>query len=448
MAAYATLITANAFCVARIFSMSTEATSLRRIAVGDSVATTGSITVVGISAGGVDELGSQAREAIYQAKVIIGSWRQLGLVPDDVPAERRPWPSPMLPKIPEIFAELTDQNVVVLGSGDPMFHGIGSTLIRMLPQHSITVIPHSSSASLACARLGWPLDKTPVYSLVTNAVDHLVLPIQRGGHFLVLGQDEKTPARICDLLLELNQSDAHVTILSDLGSPDEAIASGTAENPPTATSALNVIAVSLQRAGESMLPGLSDAHYLSDGQLTKHHVRALTLSALAPRQGETLWDIGGGSGSIAIEWLRSTLGTTAVCFEVVEERRNRIAENARTLGVIDRLAILNGAPQSFDEVPTSPDVIFIGGGLTAPGVFEAAWARLPIGGRLVANAVTIESEAMLWELRQALGGTMTRFDISQEHNVGSFTTMKPALPVLQWVITKSNTTAIDKTVEN
>ncbi|ALU21479.1 precorrin-6Y methyltransferase [Corynebacterium pseudotuberculosis] len=419
--------------------MNREATSLRRIAVGDSVAKTGFITVVGISAGGVDELGTQAREALYQADIIIGSWRQLGLVPEDVSAERRPWPSPMLPKIPEIFAELTDLNVVVLGSGDPMFHGIGSTLIRLLPQHSVTVIPHSSSASLACARLGWPLDKTPVYSLVTNAVDHLVLPIQRGGNFLVLGQDEKTPASICDLLVELNQSDAKIIILSDLGSSDEVVVSGTAEQPPTATSSLNVIAVSLQRKGESMLPGLADAHYISDGQLTKRHIRALTLSTLAPRQGETLWDIGGGSGSIAIEWLRSTPGTTAVCFEVVEERRNRIAKNARSLGVIDRLTILHGAPDSFDEVPTPPDAMFIGGGLTAPGVFDAAWSRLPMGGRLVANAVTIESESVLWELRKTLGGSMARFDISQEHNVGSFTTMKPALPVLQWSVTKSNT---------
>lgn len=403
---------------------------------GDATAEDGSVSVVGISAIGMSELGQKARTALARADVILGSWRQLNLLSEDITAERRPWPSPMLPALPRIFAELEGKKIVVLASGDPMFHGIGSTLRRKFPDMPITVYSHVSSASLACARLGWAVDRTPVHSLVTQVVESLIMPIETGRPFLVLGRDEKSPGEICALLNQMGQPHARVDVLNDLGSEDEAHSSGTAARPPAVISALNVIAVIPERAGYPRTPGLPDATYSHDGQLTKSHMRALTVSAIAPREGEVVWDIGGGAGSVAIECLRVTTTTRAVCFESNELRQQRILANARTLGVSHRMAVQGSAPESYVCVPDHPDRIFIGGGLTAEGVFMGAWERLKVGGTLVANAVTIESERLLWELKQNFGGELTRIEIAKEHQVGNFSTFKPSLPVTQWVVVK------------
>lgn len=403
----------------------------------DSTATSTPVVVIGLPAGGMSELGLSARNALFEADVILGSWRQLKLLDEEITAERRPWPSPLLPALPEIFAELEGNKIAVLASGDPMFHGIGTTLKRKFPQLEIVVHSHVSSAALACARLGWATNKTPVHSLVNQVVESLVLPIENGQPFLVLGRDERSPAEICSLLLAMGQPEAKVEVFNDLGSEDEDHAIGDAANPPVVVSALNVIAVTPCKRGLPRTPGLDDEYYDNDGQLTKSHVRALTVSALAPQDGETLWDIGGGAGSIAIECLRATNTAKAVCFEINERRRQRILKNARYLGVANRLAVQAGAPENYSSVPVNPDVVFIGGGLTTDGVFADAWDRLKVGGRLVANAVTIESEQRLWKLHNTYGGEVYRFDISHVHTVGAFHSFKPSLPVTQWVVTKN-----------
>lgn len=402
----------------------------------DNTATSTPVVVIGLSAGGMSELGITARNALLDADVILGSWRQLKLLSDEITAERRPWPSPLLPALGDIFKDLEGSKIAVLASGDPMFHGIGTTLKRKFPNMEIVVHSHVSSAALACARLGWATNKTPVYSLVNQVVESLVLPIENGQPFLVLGRDERSPAEICSLLLAMGQPEARVEVLNDLGSADEDHTVGDAANPPTVVSALNVIAVIPSKRGLPRTPGLDDECYDNDGQLTKSHVRALTVSALAPQNGEMLWDVGGGAGSIAIECLRATDTAKAVCFEINERRRQRILKNARYLGVANRLAVQAGALENYSSVPVNPDIVFIGGGLTAEGVFEGAWDRLKVGGRLVANAVTIESEQKLWKLHDTYGGEIYRFDISRIHAVGSFHSFKPSLPVTQWVVTK------------
>ena len=404
--------------------------------VDDSAVTDNTVSVVGLSAMGMSELGATAAAVLRDADVILGSWRQLNLLSDDIAAERRPWPSPMLPALNRIFGELSGKKIAVLASGDPMFHGIGSTLRRKFPHMSIVVYPHVSSASLACARLGWAVNHTGVYSLVNQVVESLVLPIEAGQPFLVLGRDDKTPMEICQLLVSMGQPDARVEILNDLGSKVEAHSVGSAAQPPQVVSVLNVIAVVPQRQGWARTPGLPDSAFSHDGQLTKSHIRALTVAALAPREGETLWDIGGGAGSVAIECLRVTNTGKAVCFEADEIRRGRILKNARKLGVAHRLAVQGAAPDNYTSVPDNPDVIFIGGGLTMLGVFADAWNRLKVGGRMVINAVTIESEQQLWQLKQRYGGELVRLSVAKEHRIGSFAAFQPALPVTQWVATK------------
>ena len=417
-------------------SSASQATSVLRTVDGHDVAGQDFVAIVGIGAGGFIDLSHPAQKALIRAEVIVGSWRQLNLLPEDLHAERRPWPSPLVPAIRPLFDELEGRRIAVLASGDPMFHGIGTTLTRMLPEIDFEVYPQPSSASLACARLHWSVDATPVHSLVTNPLSCLHTAIDSGERFLVLGRNENSPGEICALLSERGNGKAKVWVLSDLGGPQEPVVETTADAPPKPASTLNVIAVEPVTAGQSLVPGLADDNYLTDGQLTKQHIRALSVAALRPRNTDTLWDIGGGSGSIAIEFLRATTRSRAICFESNPTRAQTIHDNATRLGVVSRLAVQKGAPESFGSVPDTPDVIFIGGGLTHPGVFEQAWERLKPGGRLVANAVTIESEHMLIELWRTHGGNLASFEISNQYQIGSFHAFKPALPVTQWAVTK------------
>ncbi|AZA11412.1 precorrin-6y C5,15-methyltransferase (decarboxylating) subunit CbiE [Corynebacterium gerontici] len=395
------------------------------------------LTVVGLPAAGMAELGASAIEALAKAEVVIGSWRQLNLV-DCGNAEKKPWPSPLRPSIVPMFEKLRGRRVVVLGSGDPMFHGIGTTLHAVLEDWSIDVIPHASSVSLACARLGWAAEHTPVYSLTTHSIEGVLVHAERNQRFLVLGADEASPEAICDVLHRAGV-EAEVSVLSDLGSSDEQIRFGTAAQPPEVVSSLNIIALSHIRAphAASLAPGLSDDSFEHDGQISKRYVRALTVSAIAPMPGEHLWDIGGGSGSVTIECLRLEPSLRATVFEADDERRQRILRNAHRFGVSDRLVVVGAAPGAFDQAPQA-SVVFVGGGLTQEGMWPQLWAELPAGVRVVANAVTVESLAMLIDLQQRHGGELATFQVSSQHPVGSFHAFKPALPVTQWTVQKGN----------
>lgn len=399
------------------------------------------IHVIGIGAGGYADLSGAARDLLASAPAILGAPRQLGLLPEALPAERREWPRPMMPGL-RAAVEALPEGSVVLASGDPMFHGVGATLAREFGPDRFRVLPQSSSAALACARLGWPSAEVPVISLVSRPVAAIIPALEGGRRFLVLGRDAATPAEVAALVRALTPKGtepAEITVLSELGGPHERVG-----DVQGATSKLNVIAVEPhQGLGRSLAPGLPDSAYECDrGQLTKQDVRAWTVAALAPRPGELLWDVGGGSGSIAIEWLRVCPSARAISFERNEVRREMIRRNAERLGTPE-LQVLGGAPEAF---PTSteltpatasmshsrPNVVFIGGGLTAAGVVTDAMAALMPGGRMVANAVTVESERKLWELREQFGGEVRRIQVSAEHAVGRFTTMQPALPVTQW----------------
>lgn len=393
------------------------------------------VTVVGLPAAGMAELGASAIDALRSADVVIGSWRQLNLV-DCGNAERKPWPSPLRPSIIPMFETLRGRRVVVLGSGDPMFHGIGTTLHNVLQDWAIEVIPHASSASLACARLGWAVEHTPVYSLTTHSIEGVLAHAHRHDRLLVLGTDETSPQAICDLLHHAGVA-ADVCVLSDLGSSDEQLRYGSASEVPKVVSSLNIIALSniYTPHAASLAPGLSDNSFEHDGQITKRHVRALTVSAIAPKPGEHLWDVGGGSGSVTIECLRLEPSLRATVFEVDEQRRQRILSNARRFSVSDRLTVAGKAPEAFEQCDP-PDVVFIGGGLTHAGLWTSLWNAVPIGGRVIANGVTIETLTKIIELQRTHGGELHTVQISSQHEVGNFHALKPALPITQWTVKK------------
>ncbi|MGW6568040.1 precorrin-6y C5,15-methyltransferase (decarboxylating) subunit CbiE [Streptomyces sp. NPDC054975] len=400
------------------------------------------ISVVGIGADGWDGLPARSRRVLGSAEVLIGGPRQLDLLPAaECPGERVAWPSPLRPAVPGLLAAHEGRSVAVLASGDPTFYGIGRTLAETVGAERLHVLPHPSSVSYACARLGWPLEAVETVSLVGRALAALSASLHDGRRLLVLSEGARTPAEVAGLLREKGFGGSRMRVLEQLGSDRERIVDGTAEAwTADAVDPLNVIALDLVRSPEALrlgaVPGLPDAAYEHDGQLTKRYVRAATLAALAPAPGELLWDIGGGSGSIGIEWMRTDRSCRAVAVEKDPERASRIARNAAALGVPALQVVTASAPDGLADLPT-PDAIFIGGGLTAPGLLDACWGALPAGGRLVANTVTLESEALLARWYGEHGGELVRLAVAQAVPVGGFTGWRQAMPVTQWSVTKA-----------
>ncbi|MDT5039609.1 MAG: precorrin-6B C5,15-methyltransferase / cobalt-precorrin-6B C5,C15-methyltransferase, partial [Actinoplanes sp.] len=339
------------------------------------------------------------------------------------------------PALPGLLAARPGPARCVLASGDPMFHGIGVTLVRLLGAERVRVLPHPSSVSLAAARLGWPLAEVDVLSLVTAPVAELHPLVHPGRRILVLSRDSSTPAQVAQLLTDRGYGDSTMTVLGALGGPAETIVSAPAADFAATVDPLNVVAIACAGAGRAVPlgPGLSDDLYASDGQLTKREVRAITLAMLGPQPGELLWDVGAGSGSIAIEWMRSHRACRAIAIESHPERAARIAGNAAALGVPALRVVQATAPDALAGLPT-PAAVFIGGGLTRDGLVEACLAALPSGARLVANAVTVESEAVLAGLHAKLGGELTRIAVNRAAPVGGFTGWRPMLPVTIWAL--------------
>ncbi len=404
------------------------------------------VTVVGIGVDGWAGLCSASREAVLSAGVVVGFPRQLALLPQAVPARRVVWPTPLRPAVAAVIAEHEAQGLCVLASGDPMWHGIGRTLAQEIGADRLHVLTHPSSVQLACAQLGWAVERTQVVSLVAAPVQQLGLHCHEGARLLVLSRDATTPAAVADLLRQQGYGPSTMAVLSSLGvpragEPAPAPLHGTAQGWDAVVSdPLNVIAVQCRSDGSArhvgLVPGLPDDLFDHDGQITKREVRAITLSALAPAPGELLWDVGGGSGSVAIEWMRAHPTCRAVSIEKVQGRAERIQRNASRLGVPGLQVITGQAPEATQRLP-APDAVFVGGGLGVDGVVDACWARLRPGGRLVANAVTLESQAELIGWRARLGGDLTQVQVARAQTLGGFTTWRPALPLVQWCVVKT-----------
>ncbi|GAA0619766.1 precorrin-6y C5,15-methyltransferase (decarboxylating) subunit CbiE [Kribbella sandramycini] len=392
------------------------------------------VTVVGIGADGWQGLSPAAQEAIGAAEVLLGSSRQLSLVPEGT-AERRAWPSPLSEALPGLLNEYAGRRLCVLASGDPTFHGIGTTLTRLLGASAVRVIPHPSSVSLACARLGWPQDQVQVVSLVGHPTERVHPHVQPGRRLVVLSWGAQTPAEVAELLVARGYGASAFTVLEQLGGPDERVTSTTADSWSGEVDALNVIGVLCQGSQVlSTVPGLPDDAYESDGQLTKREVRAVTLSRLAPVPGQLLWDVGGGAGSIAIEWSRHHPSCRAIAVERDAERSDRLQRNVAALGA-SVTTVLGAAPEALTGLE-EPDAVFVGGGATAPGMIETCWNALRPGGRLVVNGVTLETEVLIAEWYQKLGGDLVRLDVQRASAVGGMTGWRPAMPVTIWSVTK------------
>ncbi|MGF1541435.1 MAG: precorrin-6y C5,15-methyltransferase (decarboxylating) subunit CbiE [Pleurocapsa sp.] len=397
------------------------------------------LSVVGIGEDGLAGLSLIARSLVDHAQVIIGGDRHLAMLPKSNSKEKLVWTSPIEDSIAEIIRR-RGQSVCVLASGDPMCFGIGVTLTRRIPLGEMTIVPAPSAFSLACARLGWSLTEVELLSLCGRDPALLHAFLYPDARLLILSAGKQTPARVAQMLVERGYSQSEITILEHLGGDRERIVKGIAASwNVTDIADLNTIAVSCIADSDTIsfprVPGLSDHAYNHDGQLTKKELRAVTLSALAPLPGELLWDVGAGCGSIAIEWMRSHVRCQAIAIEQNSKRLQYIADNANTLGVPHLQIIAGEAPNALKDLP-QPDTIFIGGGLTVSNLLETCWDALPIGGRLVANTVTVESEQKLLQWQKKVGGELTRIAISRVEPLGKFLGWKAISPVTQLVAVK------------
>ena len=390
------------------------------------------LTVLGIGEDGLDPLG---RAIVESAEFLVGGKRHLALAATG-PAERTTWQRPLSRTLDVILAR-RPRPTVVLATGDPMWFGIGTSLARSVPAEEMRIVPAVGAFSLAAARLAWPLDSVAALSLHGRPLGMLALHVAPGARLLVLSHDGGTPSRVADWLVRHGYGASHMTALAHMGGPLEARIEGradcwTAEVPDLNTLAIECVAGAGARVF-SRAPGLPDDFFEHDGMLTKAHIRASTLALLTPTGGAHLWDIGAGSGAVSIEWIRA--GGTASAVEPVATRRAAIARNAEGLGA-PGLEIHGGhAPEALEGLP-APDAVFIGGGLGVEGILEAAWEALRPNGRIVANAVTLESEARLVRARSELGGDLYRVSVETAAPVGRFTAFRPAMTVTQWTARK------------
>ena len=395
------------------------------------------LTVVGIGEEGFKGLGKNARHALLNATRIIGGQRQLDLLPACICGVRQLWPSPFA-----LEPVLTKQGepVCVLASGDPMFFGVGASLSRHLSSDEMLVLPAPSSCSLAAARMGWPLQEVVTLSVVARPVAALNAQLSSGVRLLVLSNDGRSPAAIAALLRERGFGPSRITVLEHLGGEAERRVDGIANDWTDPVIAdLNLIAIECIAEPDTLrlsrLAGLPDSAFKHDGQLTKRDVRAITLARLAPTPGELLWDVGAGSGSIGIEWMRAHPGCRALAIEADAGRQALIEHNRDALGVPGLQLVRGSAPQALTGLER-PDAIFIGGGVTREGVLDTCWAELKPGGRLIANAVTLQSEMTLMAWREQHGGELTRIHIAQAQPLGDFDTWRQALPITLLDVTK------------
>ncbi len=397
------------------------------------------LSIVGIGEDGVEGLSSVARKLIGSAELVVGGTRHLELASGLIRGKRLVWPNPMT----DAFAEIKryrGRSVAVLASGDPFHFGVGKQIADFVPAEEFVCLPQPSAFSLAAARMGWPLQDVALMTLHGRPLQGIIRHLQPGARILALSWDSATPGKLAELLIAHRMGQSRISVLEAMGGERERVRHATASNFDIGEiHTLNTIAIEVTAEPDAAIitiaPGLDDALFEHDGQLTKREIRAVTLSSLQPLHGQLLWDIGLGAGSVAIEWLLQHPSLRAIGVEEREGRAGRAARNAAALGVPELEIVQGRAPEALKGL-ARPDAVFVGGGMLDDGVFEAAWSALKPGGRLVANAVSLETEARLAGYFGQFGGELIRLQVARADRVGTMTGWRPAMPVTQWRVRK------------
>ncbi|OSQ40903.1 precorrin-6Y C5,15-methyltransferase [Thalassospira mesophila] len=413
------------------------------------------ITVVGIGEDGFSGLSPAAARIIKQAGIIFGGKRHLSMLPNNISAQQCPWISPFNDNL-ALIGNCRAQNPVVLASGDPMYFGVGNTLVNHFGFENIAIFPAPSSINLACARTGWALAECDVITLHGRRPENLRACLRPRGKIIALSHDGTTPALAAVMLYDAGYGDSNITVCERLGGDHEKITTKTAREwqnhavgheTDNLIDPLNVILIDLVADATATLlplgPGLPNDAFIHDGMITKSEIRAQTISSLGPWKGAVLWDIGAGCGSISIEWMR--LGGQAVAIERDGKRCDMIAKNATRLGTPDMILHHASIDHAINMAKTAadpqhfpaPDAIFIGGGITTPNLMEQCRDILSTHGRLVANTVTLEGEQKLFRFYNKFGGTLSRLTVSRLAARGNFTGWHNLAPVTHYVGVKS-----------
>jgi len=388
--------------------------------------------IVGIGEEGLAGLTPAARAVVEAADVIVGGDRHHVLA-DNLSVERLSWPSPFDALIDQLKS-LKGRRVVVLATGDPLWFSVGARIGRAIEPAEITYHPQVGAFQLAAARMGWSMADLETLTVHGRPVEQMIAFIQPNQRLLILTTGKETPAQIASFLANRGFGDSKMTVFASMGGKDEVRFDGVAKSWDHVVPAFNTLAVSCVAAPDAALlprvPGLSDDLFQHDGTMTKQEVRAVTLARLMPMRGALLWDVGAGCGSVGVEWMRSARYARAIGIEPIAARRLMAAQNALALGV-PKFEIIDGtAPEALDGL-AAPDAVFIGGGLSRE-VYAACWTALRPLGRLVANAVTLESEALLMQLYAEHGGRIVRLTVERAEALGGLTGWKPLRTVTQW----------------
>jgi len=397
------------------------------------------LTVVGIGEDGVPGLGLKALVAVQNATFVFGGERHLAMLGSNISATRQVWTQPLSESLRKLV-ELRGQKVVVLASGDPMFYGIGTTIIDHIPLDEIDIIPHPSSFSYACARLGWSMQDVVCRSIHARPLEALTKDIVDASRLIVLAHDGQSPAKLAELFIALGFGDSVFHILENLGGTREKITHLNAtEIAQRSFADLSVIAIEchgdgseIRQIANTVLP---DSAFTHDGQLTKQDIRAVVLAHLAPKYNELLWDVGAGCGSIAIEWQRLGRDCRAIAIEKNPTRCDFIRRNGEILEIEGLEVIEADAPDVLDALE-APHAIFIGGGFVESGVSARCWQSLRPGGRMVATAVTLETEAQFHAFAAETQARLIRINLSEVEPLRRYHIWRPALPVTLMVAYK------------
>ena len=392
--------------------------------------------IVGIGEDGLDGLTPATRAVVEAAEILIGGDRHHALA-QTTTAKRYAWPSPFDALI-DLLKQHANQRVVVLATGDPLWFSVGARIGRSIPAGQITYHPQLSAFQLASARMGWSMADVETLTVHGRPVEQMIAFIQPDQRLIILTTGTETPGQIAQFLTERGFGDSPMTVLANMGGEKEQRFDGIAREWSHEVPPFNTLCVDCRAAPDAALlprvPGLSDDMFQHDGTMTKQEVRAVTLAKLMPMRGALLWDIGTGCGSVAVEWMRAARYARAIGIEPRADRRAMAAANALSLGV-PKLELIDGqVPEALDGLE-KPDAVFIGGGLS-PETFDAAFAALRPLGRLVANAVTLESEATLVDLHKTHGGQLVKLSVNRAEPVGRLTGWRPLMPVTQWSLVK------------
>jgi precorrin-6Y C5,15-methyltransferase (decarboxylating) len=384
------------------------------------------LTIIGIGEDGLAGLSEASRKALAEAETVFGGKRHLALA--GVADRGHPWPVPF---DADCALDRRGRPTVVLASGDPFWHGVGGTLAERLDAGEWIAHSAPSTFSLAAARLGWRIESVVCLGLHAAPFERLMPHLVNGARIICLISDGKAAGALAVWLTERGWGASQLWALSALGGARESVRPHRADSY-TAEPGDSLITIALEAWGSQGLArssGLSDDLFVHDGQITKQPMRALALSALSPRPGERLWDIGAGSGSISVEW--ALCGGSAIAIEAREDRVANIHRNAAAFGLTHRMTVIQGAAPDILAGLEMPDAVFIGGGLD-DALFDTVWSRIAVGTRLVAHSVTLETEALLAELHRRHGGELMRVEIAHAAPLGRYRSWQASRPIVQW----------------